>query len=300
MAESETKKFRISSTRFMLTYKTHVDKKKLIDYLNGMYETSFIRAAHESADEGHPYEHTHVLIEWKILHNVKDSRWADYEGIHPNLTPSKCKKHFNTQKQYIAKEDPENKDLLYQKSFAEEVWECKNIQEALTKASAGQITATVVCWNQRPIKNTPTPEPTWRPWQEKLLKRLEEKPDRRIPWIFDEKGNSGKTFLAREMIKRGAMLITQMGGARDCATIVHNSLRDGWDGKLCIIDLPRQCQDKAIYEPIEMIKNGIMTTTKYSGQTKVWDAGHVVVMANWPPKPFQWSDDRYEVWDLRK
>lgn len=113
----EKKKFRVQSKSFFLTYKTHIDKEKLCEFLCGLKPKlvceRFI-AAHETADEKNPYFHTHVYIKFSGKFDSEQCRIFDFptEGgaIHPNIkipygTITKMLK-------YLAKEDPANIHLL--------------------------------------------------------------------------------------------------------------------------------------------------------------------------------------------
>ena len=50
------------------------------------------------------------------------------------------------------------------------------------------------------------------------------------------------------------------------------------------------------YEVIESVKNGVVFSTKYESQMKVFKTPHVIIMANFAPDESKMSSDR---WDIR-
>lgn len=281
----------------MLTYKTHVAKETLPAVVG--VETKFLRAAHENADPNDKYEHTHVLVELAKKPNIRNPRAFDIGDIHPNIQLIKTKVHWTNSLAYIAKEDPANADLKNAKeSIANKVWGCETLQEALTRHCeyASEAAGIIALWNSKPRVTHEETEVTFRPWQQSVIDCLDRPPHpRKIHWYCDIRGSAGKSWLTKYLCRhRGAQAFTQFGGQKDTATIIKNALDAGWNGKIAIVDLPRQCEDKSIYEPLEAMKNGMITAIKYQGQTMDWDAGHIIVFANFPPKRGMWSEDRYD------
>jgi hypothetical protein len=104
--------FRIQAKSYLLTYKTHIDKDLMSEFLAGIKNKGFERfiAAHETADPINPYKHTHVYIDYGYKFESTECRIFDYKGIHPNIKV--CKGSITKLLRYLAKEDPENKGLL--------------------------------------------------------------------------------------------------------------------------------------------------------------------------------------------
>jgi hypothetical protein len=65
---------------------------------------------------------------------------------------------------------------------------------------------------------------------------------------------------------------------------------------MVIIDLPRSSRGNKVYEAIESLKDGIITSQKYRGKTIVFNSPHVVVFSNREPDRKKLSADR---WDIR-
>ena len=66
--------------------------------------------------------------------------------------------------------------------------------------------------------------------------------------------------------------------------------------KVCVFDLSRSQETHVNYEVIESIKNGVVFSTKYESEMKVFSTAHVVIMANFGPDRSKMSEDR---WDIR-
>jgi len=54
----------IANQKIMLTYKTQIDKTKLLEFFDKKSPGyTFCRIAHETGDKNHPYPHTHVVLD---------------------------------------------------------------------------------------------------------------------------------------------------------------------------------------------------------------------------------------------
>ena len=229
-----------------------------------------------------------------------DVTYFDYEGIHPNIKVISSDTHWSNALRYIAKEDHTNDDVV-PTSFFDRVTRFETVQDALRSCqSPGDVLGTIAAFNCKAREEYVAPAPeVWRPWQATLLSWLADRvDDRKIIWIVDSAGSCGKSTLARYIEDHmEGILLTQMGGQRDTATILEGeaSLND----RPIVVDLPRGAQDKSIWDPLEAIKNGRITSVKYRGQRIRWRPGHVVVFANFRPLWHVWSPDRYFVWSIQ-
>ena len=128
------------------------------------------------------------------------------------------------------------------------------------------------------------------PWQNKLVEELLDEPDdRKIIWYNDAIGNTGKSTLARYLVRNHDAII--LAGSRKDA--LH-----GYDNqRIVIFDFSRTSEGKISYDAIEQIKNGTFFTTKYhSRMVSRPHNAHVVIFANWLPDLEALSHDR---WDIR-
>jgi len=301
--------FDFQGQKLLLTYSTHLDKEDLIEFIHGKTGRSpkFIRCAHETGTTQEvPYEHTHVLIDfgtgkpWKC----RDCRRLDVvsygETLHPNWKPIKGMYHWRNCVAYLAKEDPQNKDLLEEKpSIAGGIWGCENLQDALLKYAQrpGDATGVIAMYNSKPKANALTCKRPSKPWHEEVIALMEEKPRKReIHWFYDPVGNTGKTHLARwASVNNLAYVVKQAGGSRDFATVIQNALKSGWNQRCIIFDLPRVAEQHSIYSPIEEAKDGCVTAVKYEGSTHWFKQPHVFVFANFEPCRAKLSQDRWRV-----
>lgn len=289
----------------LVTYKTWLDKDMIIKYFVEAHKAKFVRVAHEIGTKKIDYEHSHVFVDFGKHVQRTNCHCFDYANIHPNIGPIRFQKHLNRIYKYMCKYDHANDDMLnlINKEWCVlDVWECRTIQEALLNATkAVEISAIIQCWNLKPRDRYKAKN--WiHPWQQDWHDRVMggEGNYRSIDWIWESCGNTGKSYWAKEMFKRypkEIYVLKQMGGAEKCATIIQNALSSGWTGHCLIIDLPRNAEDKSIYEPLESIRDGMVTAVRYQGQTMCFDIAWVVVLANFTPNTFSMSQDRWRIHD---
>lgn len=330
-AKGEKPKRFIHNQKVLLTYKTHIDKeelRKLIESRSGRV-VKFYRAAHENGDETDPYEHTHVVVDFGSAVTSNDVRLFDYGEIHPNMNPLKTQTHFRNAKKYLAKEDIDNEDLLEEeRPIAEGIWECASKQEALKKyvKRPSDTGGVIQMYDAKPKVAVRSQIHKARRWQKELKKRLEKEvsesegeevltddedkdkmfefdsgPDRKIIVIHDPVGKTGKTWLMKELVIADPVkyfAIGSMGSTRDMATVMHNALIGGWSGDTLLIGLTRTKADHAIYDPLEQMRDGMMTVTKYQGGACAWEPRNVVMLTNWMPKLEALTMDRWEIYAI--
>lgn len=298
--------FRLAGKRFMLTYKGHVDKLKISAWLDERWPMSFIRCAHETGDEEDPYLHTHIICEVSAKRvDVKNCRAFDFDNVHPHVKKIRTLSHWSNARIYIGKEDPANADLAKEKTpLTQAIWDCNDVTEALMTQvkRPGDACGVLILWDNKPTpKKTKEDMALW-PWQKQIVD-LVTGPlnDRAIYWIYDPDGQGGKSRVADYLADwRGAYVVTQFAGQYHAATIIQSALASGWDGKLFVCDFPREGNSSDFYGAFECLKNGRITAMKNRGKTLSWCQGNVLALANFAPKPFQWTSDRYHVLELRE
>lgn len=135
-----------------------------------------------------------------------------------------------------------------------------------------------------------------RPWQKEVTALLD-KPadDRTIHWIWDSKGNMGKTQLAKKIVcERNALYLT--GKAADMKyAVVEHFKQDACnkDNLIILIDLVRSQEGFVSYEGIESLKNGVFFSGKYESSMVVYNSPHIIVFANFAPELDKLSKDRW-------
>lgn len=312
----EKGKFFCKNRYFIVTYAGHCPKNLFVKFFSDM-GAKLVRVAHEQGNgrtigrEVLYYDHSHVFVDFGRHKTISKATAFDFEQnetlgygkAHPNIGPIRFQKHLNRVYRYMAKEDHENDDLLRLISnefHVDDVWACSTVQEAMRNCNkASEINAVIQAFAYKPA-NEPEMREFDHPWQQVWHDRVLGKgTHRKIDWIWDSQGGFGKTTWAIEMFKRypkDVYMLTQFGGAEKAATIIHNALQSGWSGRVMIIDLPRKAELHSIYEPLESIRNGVVTATRYQGRTLCFDISWVIVLTNFAPDRSAMSQDRWRVW----
>lgn len=306
--EPEKGKFRLSNKRILLTYKTHLIKEEYKSWLKELVanENIIVEIAHETGtSKGIGYDHSHVLIDFGKLFTTTNCRKLDYKDIHPNIKKVTSNEHWENCLKYLAKEDPENAHLTEKKlSLVEAIWTKDNIQDAIKLCKKPNDALGIkTIFDLKKNEYRGTLKDLTEIWQVDLLNRLESTSGdlRKIIWYFDEKGGKGKSTLAKFAFISDPSkyhVIKTTGGIKDFSTNIVNAFDNGWKGHCIFFDLARACEAKQIWEPIEHVKDGMITSTKYCGKTIGFQAPHVVVMANFIPNVKSLSLDRWEIHEL--
>lgn len=312
-AEDKPKKgFRFQACKGLLTYKTHLNKEDYIKWfaIKTKQTPSFIRVAHETGED-ETYNHSHVVFQTPKNIDTVSERFFDYEGIHPHIKKLASKKALKDAKGYIAKEDPENADLLEEESVVEAIWKQNSLQDALKMycKKPADANGIIALYNMRAdnieVNDEDIPS---EPWHKEFIESTKDRPNkkqrRQVTWYYDKKGGAGKTMLARylKITEPNKWFVAKdMGTSKDAATVISNALASGWTSHGMIIDFPRSAENhKRIYSYIEEIKDGFVTTQKYQGTTCVFNVPHLIIFANWLPKFYMLSRDRWNVLTLKR
>jgi len=136
----------------------------------------------------------------------------------------------------------------------------------------------------------------WKDWQKEIIELYVTEPDKRkIYWITDLVGNSGKSFLTRYLVVKNDVLLAN-GKMTDVFHQVAKRLEnpdEERDFRMVILDIPRHAQDFTNYALLESLKNGLVMSGKYEGGTFAFPVPHVVVMSNAEPDFSKFSMDRW-------
>lgn len=299
---------RLQSQRLILTYKGKICKEEYKNWFNsldGIVTPAFLRLAHEHYKDGG--DHTHVGIDFGRVFNKRNAeRFFDYDGVHPNIKLVKTVTHWKNVKKYLGKEDPENRDLLEEgKGWFDKCMESQTELDAIRRCAQtpAQVSGVRQTFKLK-IQIREPKEMELYPWQKEMEEMLEKEPDdRHVIWIFDRKGGMGKTKFCKwykDWHDKETLLANATGGMRDFATIVKNGLDGGWTGRVCLLNLTRDCEQKAIYAPIEAVKDGVFTTTKYEGSCfRIPRDTWMVCFANFIPDINKLSLDRWRIYDCQ-
>lgn len=131
-----------------------------------------------------------------------------------------------------------------------------------------------------------------RPWQEELRQYLAQSPDdRKIKFIVDIDGNSGKTWFAKwYMSDEEFVQILRPEKRADTAMQIK------LDSKVIFFNVPKNRSAMIAYDILEDIKDQCISSPKYQSHTAPM-AGlcHVVVLMNSYPDMSALSADRYDI-----
>jgi len=133
------------------------------------------------------------------------------------------------------------------------------------------------------------------PWQKKIVDLCSTEPDdRTIHWLWETKGNVGKSALVRYLcINVGALLVS--GKAADIKYQIANAKEVP---EIIIWDIPRTAQNYVNYCALEEVKNGCFASNKYESKMCIINSPHVICFANFEPELENMSVDRWNIVDL--
>lgn len=138
-------------------------------------------------------------------------------------------------------------------------------------------------------------DPTPRAWQGELNSRLElPADDRKIIFVYDEEGNTGKTWFIKWFYdNHPGCQILSTGKSMDIAYAIKE------ETKYFLFDVPRGSMKYLQMHVLEQMKNQLIFSTKYQSQMKrLSHVPHVVVFCNEDPQSVeectQLTADRYE------
>lgn len=316
-------KWRLQTTRLMLTYKTHLNKEKMKEFCKGFFPNNFICImifAHEMGKKK-DYPHTHILLKFTKKMDTTDYRKFDYGELHPNIQTIKDEYHWNNSIKYMAKEDPENQYLIenppLEKTQIEMIQESRTFNEALRYGELNQASSIKIVFDNRPVPKAEKPDviKVFYKWQQIIfdyIKVPEDVMKREIIWVFDYVGTVGKSIFAEEVQNRlgkeNVLILTNPSNMRDVSSIVETAKREHeFSGQVIIFDLPRsnyKMTDQQLldfYGVIEALKNKNITSTKYNGRQVTLDKKpHIVIFANMAPVILPGiTPDRWEILQLK-
>ena len=127
-----------------------------------------------------------------------------------------------------------------------------------------------------------------RPWQEQVIKKLEQQDRRKVLFVVDDIGNSGKSTLSEYLRStRDDVVLFRNTRAADCYYEFNSE-------RVVLFDLPRTIEEFINYGTIEAFKDKYVTSTKYQSCTKFAKC-KVVVFMNFMPDGKKMSADRYDI-----
>lgn len=135
-----------------------------------------------------------------------------------------------------------------------------------------------------------------RDWQDDLQQLLEdEADDRKIMFVVDPVGGKGKSWFQRYYLTSFPDRVQILGvGKRDDLAHAIDESKD-----IFFFNVPRATMEYFQYPILEMLKDRVVYSPKYSSRTKyLLRVPHVVVFTNDPPNLAAMSRDRYTIINL--
>lgn len=144
-----------------------------------------------------------------------------------------------------------------------------------------------------------------RPQQQWIANRLESQNDRKMLFIVDKRGNTGKsTFGLYLRVSRGAIRVpSSLKSAEDISQMVMEHVRAN-PGKVytIVLDIPRSVRTDEHWAKwlaaLEDIKNGHVYDKRYHWREAIFEPPRVLVFANAAPPRHLLTGDRFDVVDM--
>lgn len=136
-----------------------------------------------------------------------------------------------------------------------------------------------------------------RPFQQRILDIIKDKPDKRtIYWFHEPIGNVGKSHILKYIaLKYPNKVIIGSGKKDNVFNQINAHMLIENEPEIILIDIPRDSEQYINYGCIENIKNGCFYSGKYEGGICLFEIPHVIVVSNEEPNYDKMSQDRYIV-----
>lgn len=130
-------------------------------------------------------------------------------------------------------------------------------------------------------------------YQKKIMQIVKGPKDpRKIYWFWSEKGNIGKSALAKHLaLKHNAYCVG--GKFADAFCAIAECVKRKEHPQVIMFDLPRAMGNKISYIALEKIKDGMFFSPKYESAQCIFNTPHLIVFANQPPVREEVSLDRW-------
>lgn len=132
----------------------------------------------------------------------------------------------------------------------------------------------------------------WKDWQQEILNIKND--NRTIHWYWDEKGNSGKSYIAKYLALTKKIVLCE-GRKVDIFNQVNICIENETEPEFILCDIPRTNMDYINYGALEKLKDGLLYSGKYEGGICIFPPPIVVCLANEPPDESALSPDRWHI-----
>lgn len=136
----------------------------------------------------------------------------------------------------------------------------------------------------------------WKEWQKDILYIISlGGNDRKINWVYDEQGNSGKSFLRRYICLKHEAILADGKKENIFNAFKVKCIDENKRVKICVMDIPRQNERFVNYGTIESILDRHLYSGKYEGG-EIWlDKMTVIIFANFYPDIEYCTKDRWNI-----
>ena len=139
-----------------------------------------------------------------------------------------------------------------------------------------------------------------RDWQQALMQKLTLEPsDRTVMWYHEAVGNTGKSFFARYLANHHSAVQVGMMKRDDMLHVLAHRITD--QTKIVVFDITRTIAVEnplMIYEVLEMLKDGQISSGKYESTVRTIQPVHVLVFSNSAPRVEAMSLDRWDIVEI--
>ena len=146
--------------------------------------------------------------------------------------------------------------------------------------------------------------PTLFPWQQMIVDSHAEKDTRTIHFVYDQKGNFGKSSFCIYMgARKKAIYIPPVGGFKEVLRYVHGRVSLAPEERhLFLIDLPRGFRggSEEFYTAIETAKSGFLYDDRYAGRELYIHSPTCWIFANSVPNITYISRDKWKFYRANK
>ena len=265
-------------------------------------------ACNEFTDEHEfVHSHSHLYVETKekmLFKDFKKMMWKDY-----NLKCTDVKRPVNFREviRYISKQDKNAIIINIPTKYTSTGYRARLYAQNHSMVNyADYIPSTVALCdgkvfedgvkeerelNEKQIIYKKTEHSDLRVLQQQLLDIIKtEDSDRRVFWVYDRKGGTGKSFMCQYLLKSGGILFPDFNYRDNCYIykIEH----------LVLFDLARSSIAPVDMRLVEDLKNGYLVSTKYEVRKKIFESPTIIIFSNVLPKNDLLSIDRWYVVEI--
>lgn len=143
-----------------------------------------------------------------------------------------------------------------------------------------------------------------KPWQAEVIALASTTPtdSRSVNWVWSSEGGLGKTSVVKHLVDHCHALVVDGTNSGSVASAIADWVtpEKGEPKQLdvVILDIPRSDIGKLDYKVLEMIKDELVTNTKYRVRQVRFPTVHLFVFANQPPAELLLSADRWKIIEI--